>query len=222
MIIKSRFKNINLLLILGFQVIAYPIFDRNHIMFGVCLLFYYLLSEYNVLVLKKYKYYFIMFFTYFICMCCVYREDYHFYSNNDSFLNGKGTFGYWFDMTISYDKMVNKLENYLSFYMNDFDNIYVYSTDIHELDYICKLDLGIPIDNFDLILNGNMGYNGGKRRILELDNVCKNSSCLFLIDNSNNNSFSQIDENFIKYVVDSYDKIRIIDEDISFTIYGNR
>ena len=59
-----------------------------------------------------------------------------------------------------------------------------------------------------------MGYNGYKKYINEIDDICSSSSCMFIVDSSwidrlddedfNSDKF-QINYDIIKYVYDNYD-----------------
>ena len=45
--------------------------------------------------------------------------------------------------------------------------------------YLTKLTYEIPINKYDIINNGNMGYGGYKQYIEEIDQYCQNNKCIF-------------------------------------------
>ena len=222
--LKLKFMDLNLNLILGFQIISYPIFDSFHVILGLLLYLYYFICKYSNFFFCNFKYYFLISLSFFISYCTLTRYNYHFYDNVGSFLNGKGTYGYNTKSitNLYYDEYVKKIEEEIKEYNIFYDNIYVYSRFLSELSYVTKLDLHYEIDKFDLINNGNMGYNGGKKYILELNDMCKEKKCLFFVDNLGNDSFSQMNENIIFYIVDNYKKIDDVKYNfITFSLYSS-
>ena len=71
--------------------------------------------------------------------------------------------------------------------------------------YLLKMDSGIPINKYDLVNNGNMGYKGAKRYIEEIDNYCLNNKCIFLLNKDLlNNGHTQVNRDILRYVVGNY------------------
>lgn len=64
---------------------------------------------------------------------------------------------------------------------------------------------------YQLIRNrSNMGYRGAKGYIEEIDNICSNKDCIFIIDNSlykSNVEVTQMNEEILDYVYSNYNKI---------------
>ena len=74
--------------------------------------------------------------------------------------------------------------------------------------YLVKLNLNLPINKYDIINNGNMGYKGYKGYIKEIDNHCQKNKCIFIL---NDNELSgkvenQVNRNILYYVQKSYTK----------------
>ena len=75
--------------------------------------------------------------------------------------------------------------------------------------YIVKLSLDIPVTKFDLINNGNMGYNVASKYIEEIDKTCFKKECLFIVNDSELNSqlYNQTNKNILMFVKNNYTKI---------------
>ena len=48
--------------------------------------------------------------------------------------------------------------------------------------YIYKLEANIPINKYDLLIDGNMGKGGIEKVIEEVDTICQKEKCIFLVD----------------------------------------
>ena len=81
--------------------------------------------------------------------------------------------------------------------------------------YVYKFYYNIPINQYDFLLSGNAGYHGVQKRINEIDQLCKEKSCLFAI---RDNEFQQWFE-FDYYIKDSY---QYIEEESGFKFYRGR
>ena len=81
--------------------------------------------------------------------------------------------------------------------------------------YVYKLYYNIPINQYDFLLSGNAGYHGVQKRINEIDQLCKEKSCLFAI---RSNEFQQWLE-FDYYIKDNY---QYIEEESGFKFYRSR
>ena len=64
------------------------------------------------------------------------------------------------------------------YYLNTEGKIYI----LDDFAYIIKLELGIPINKYDLINNGNLGKNGEQIVISEFKEMCNNNKCVFLLN----------------------------------------
>ena len=71
--------------------------------------------------------------------------------------------------------------------------------------YLTKLYLGININKYDLLLNGNMGFNGNKRIIKELNDICNKNKCTFHVSkNIIFNKKNQFSKEIYDYVINTY------------------
>ena len=115
-----------------------------------------------------------------------------------------------------YDENIMNLKNYILTNGSDkYQKILILSY----CSYVIKIDLAIPTDKYDLILDGNMGYNGENLFIKDIINECSDKSCLFLIDNNNGFQVNKKIRNFIK---ENYIKIDdLVGEDLNYSVYSN-
>ena len=75
--------------------------------------------------------------------------------------------------------------------------------------YLIKLYLDIPINKYDLINEGNMGYKGGTKYIEEIKNKCQTEECLFILYNNEltKSEYNQVDNNILTFVNNNYRQI---------------
>ena len=87
--------------------------------------------------------------------------------------------------------------------------------------YFIKLNLDIPIDKYDIINHGNMGYGGADGYISELDQHCSHQRCLFIINDKEalGKLHNQIDISILEHIRDSYYQEYGSDY---FSVYTNR
>ena len=193
-LIKSTFGDGLCFYTLMFQVVSYPLMDDYHFMIGFIMFLYYIFLKYEI----KDK-----FIKYFIVLSCSYMifsvfipsnttfgnfNNFKYYSN--SFLYGRLVSG------IS-QKNLDTLSDYLLNKDKEYDNVYILS----EYAYIVKLYSDLSINKYDLINDGNMGYNGSDRYISEIVANCKVNSCLFVLGSENEN---QTNVDILKYVSSNY------------------
>ena len=67
------------------------------------------------------------------------------------------------------------------------------------------MNIDYPLSKFDMICNGNMGYNGAERYISEFVNICEDANCLFLLDSDE--GLLQTSRVIYSYVEDNYQEI---------------
>ena len=206
---KSKFKDEKTFYVLMFQIVAFPICDAYHCLLGLILVLYYIFLQTNLYKLKsKYCFtFFIVGLVLFIFSGNVFK-DYYLYDDSNSYLYGR-----------VFDKnnqlVINEVGNYILDNVDDYgDNIFIFSTRA----YLIKLNINVKINKYDLILNGNMGYNGDKRIIKEINDICSDEKCLFIIDPSEFDINNQLNKNIINYVEEEYEKAGNL---YSFFIYNN-
>ena len=175
-------------------------------MFYIC--FIYLLINYKMKE-YRYKYFVIMSFFYFIFS----------FLNSDVIQNfniykDKSSFMYVRNVSNKYFYRVGDVYDYINNLQSEYgDNIFIFSNNA----YLIKLELGIVINRYDLILDGNMGYKGDIKRIGELNDICSSLNCLFIIDRDI--AGIQINKNIRSYVIDNYNYVRDLDY---YQVYTNK
>lgn len=196
----NRTDNKELIYILCFQIISFPILNIVHVGLGIISLFPYIFErkDFYLKAISVYFYaqllmVFIMTFTYTLHM------------NNDpnSFLNVRV-------FNNNYDSQIETLNNTININYNDY-NKYYFST----YAYLIKLMDNKTINKYDLINNGNMGYNGDQKYIKEVDEVCNDNKCVFVLDDQ---MIGQNNQNIYNYVKDNYELKEVIG---NFEIYIN-
>lgn len=210
LLIKSKFNNKDLFYILMFQIITIPIVDDYHFMLGLIPVLYYFFSEINI-VNYKIKYYFIMCVSFCLIWNSYVRSHKigHLYSDNESYLYGRNIPKYIEDT-------VTNVSDYIKDNTDNFDYIYLFSAN----SYWIKLNVEYPISKFDLINNGNMGYNGSVKYIKEIDGYCDINKCMFILYQYEfrEKNISQTSKELVDYVKNNYFILESID---SFDIYKN-
>ena len=148
-------KNKELLYILAFQIMAYPLFNISHALIAFTPVIYYLLKKYqklNEIIIKNAPLFILipiisLIINYYICQPT--------YDNN--------LFKYRY-LQKEYRDDIVALENY---FHGDYDNVYFFMMEA----YLYKLTLDIPINEYDLTLKGNLGYNGESEMINKIKNL---------------------------------------------------
>ena len=71
---------------------------------------------------------------------------------------------------------------------------------------LIKLNNDMIINKYDIINNGNMGYNGQEKYIKEIDTKCKQEKCVFVICDEEITTKKRIQTNreILKYVKNNY------------------
>ncbi len=71
--------------------------------------------------------------------------------------------------------------------------------------YLYKIENNIDINKYDLINNGNMGYNGEKTYEKEIEQICNKKDCIILINNYMNfTKRDQTSKYLLNYVINNY------------------
>ena len=198
-------KDIKVLYLLFFQIIAYPIFDTYHVLIPFIPVLGYFLSKLN-LVVKVTQVAFIIF----IGIVFAY--------NINNILNGNNRFPN--DTTLCIMRILddNTISNIkeVSNYLKENKNVYI----INDKAYVYKLESDIPINKFDLLNDGNLGKDGDIRLIKEIEYKCREKVCTFLMreDEIYDDTLTQTNRQIINYINDNYKKVGKI---IDLTIYQN-
>lgn len=195
-LLKKKFKNKELLYILMFQSISFPIFDNYHVLLASFpFLVYYIPNNKNYLYIGVKS--FIIIYLFFSC------------------LNFKGSIPNNLD-NLNYRMIDHNLHNifidnikYIDTYKDDYSIFMLGSS-----TYLYKIALNMGINRYDIINYGNLGYNGHIDYINFIDSECSNKKCMFVINSVN----SQTDKRIINYVKNNY----VFKENINYdSIYTN-
>ena len=110
----------------------------------------------------------------------------------------------------------DSIELVLNYLKNTEDKVFI----IDPYAYLIKLEANIPITKFDLLNNGNLGKNGEKKITKEIDEICKQNKCTFLLNENRlaNKKLSQYNQYIYKHIINNY-KER--DNLFGLTIYKN-
>ena len=195
-------KDIKVLYLITYQIMAYPIFNTMHIILSIIPVIIYFLDK--LVKKKKYNLNYLRYFNYFasiILICPVLSIPLQ-YLNKD-LVEGENALEYK-DISRSY--LVNK-DIFLKEIPN-LNNTYFLMYDA----YIYKYLLNNPITSYDLLLNGNLGYNG-EERVIDYFNSLDNNTYFVL-----NRVYTggQLSKNIDAYIRNHYLKVKDFQE---FTLY---
>ena len=184
---------------------AYPIFDPIHVIIPLIPTLNYFLN--NAHLNKK-----MISISFAIFIIAVFSYNIININNNFAYPNSTIAFKYR-KMNGNVETSINEVTEYLK---NSEEKVYI----IDVYAYLIKLNANEKIDKYDLLNNGNLGKNGEKVIIKELDNYCKKNKCKFLIYKAaiNNRQYSQYNQEIYSYIIDNYDEK---DKVLNLTIYSN-
>lgn len=195
-------KDIKVLYLITYQIMAYPIFNTMHIILSIIPVIIYFLDK--LVKKKKYNLNYLRYFNYFvsILLICPVLSIPLQYLNKD-LVEGENALEYK-DISRSY--LVNK-DLFLKEVPN-LNNTYFLMYDA----YIYKYLLNNPITSYDLLLNGNLGYNG-EERVIDYFNSLDNNTYFVL-----NRVYTggQLSKNIDAYIRNHYLKVKDFQE---FTLY---
>lgn len=195
-------KDIKVLYLITYQIMAYPIFNTMHIILSIIPVIIYFLDK--LVKKKKYNLNYLRYFNYFvsILLICPLLSIPLQYFNKD-LVEGENALEYK-DISRSY--LVNK-DLFLKEIPN-LNNTYFLMYDA----YIYKYLLNNPITSYDLLLNGNLGYNGEERVIDYFDSL--DSNTYFVLNRAYTGG--QLSKNIDAYIRNHYLKVKDFQE---FTLY---
>lgn len=179
-----KYKDIKILYILAFQIISYPIFNFTHTLYSLTpTVFYLFYINKNKFILKYQKYLALAILCPVLAtiLTLVFKD----------MVNGRGALDHKL-IEDRYDEIATDLYKSL----DGFDNTYFV---IYETYYI-KLLYNYPINRYDLLLNGNMGYKGSEKVI---DDFKKSPiGTRFVV--YKNYDWGQVSREISKFVKDNY------------------
>lgn len=199
--IKSR--DVIIIYILCFQVMCFPLIEPYHFSISFIPVVYYILtndcSKYIKLIVKLVS---IIFLTLNILL---FIYDYGIYLSNIDHIKFRA-------VSYNFDNRINDDLNYIFF--NSDKRIFNFSSTA----YLYKIITNQRIDKFDLINKGNMGSDENKYN-LDIENICNNQKCLFIVDElSFSSKYSQFNDAIYNFIIDNYD---MCDSLYNYKIYCN-
>lgn len=193
----SKYKDIKVLYLICYQVMAYPIFNAMHILFSVIPVFIYFLDKWVNSKKKENDFSYLKSLNYMalvLLMCPVLSLflQYHFkdLSKGIGALEYKGIDSKYLDNAQVIDKEIDNL-----------DKTYFVMYDA----YVYKLLLNKKINSYDLLLNGNMGYKGEDSVINYFDSLDSNTYFLLNLEYEGGQLSKKIDS----YIRNNYKKVKV-------------
>lgn len=192
---KTKRKDIAYTLV--FQIMALPIVNQIHFIISFVPVVYLFLKEF-----KNNDVATILCFTlsisFFITFNCItfFKDDnylYLKYYDVDNFMEGRATFSFTKNYVFRIGDFIEEYSDYRPYLFGHFS-------------YLVKLSLDMPINKYDLINDGNMGYNGSSKYLEEIDSYCKENKCIFFINNRELELTENVQTNkkILEYVVSNY------------------
>lgn len=207
-LLDSKFRDKACFYILMFQVLSFPICDAPHFFYAFVPVMYFLLREYGNSPSKKIQHN-LLYISAFGIFFLLFSLNLEFFIVKD-----KNNFMYLRNANLD----IMELESQFSIideYVEKFDNQFY----ILDTAYFFKLSRGDKINKFDLLNNGNMGYNGEQRYINEIDSICSNNSCVFFVAHWYYDGIEgQLSEKIFNHVINNY---QLYAEEKYFHVYTN-
>ena len=195
MFIKT--KDRQLIYILLFQIIDFPIVDSSHFVLGVSPVIYYLYKKVNFC--GAFLISIIVFFGFLGLFVSVISPKSNQYDGIYDYGNSK----------FLYKRMPNYMREYFSLVKNvykEYSGYRVFLLDSRA--YMAKLELGLKISKYDLINDGNMGYGGSYKYIKEISDYCLDNNCVFVVNNEEvSKEIGQTSKEIVSYVSSHYELI---------------
>ena len=190
-LVKSKFQDKEIFYILSFQIIIYPIFELYHFVICFIPVFYYFIKKRNSI-------YLFIVITFLICsifflFCCGLGAHFNRKDNFMYFVNDHG-----------FLKIFEEEEKIFLPYFEESDFQFFIVVNA----YARKLYMNLPINKYDLMLSGNMGYRGAERYIMEIEDMCDDKVCAFFVNvNLYDSGYTQFDKKIFDYIIENYQKV---------------
>lgn len=188
-------KNIETIYLLSFQLLVFPMIEPYHTAIAIIPSLAYFLNKLK-LNKKIIKYTFIIFITLIFSV-----NIYNIYQEKTIYPNTTTTFKYR-RLDRNQDIGIKEISDYIT--NKEDEEIYL----ITAYAYLIKLEANIKINQYDLIINGNIGKNGSKKIIQEIKNNCNNKKCTFLVDKqpitSNQEKLIVYNKDVVNYICKYY------------------
>ena len=198
-------KDLNCIYGLCFLAIAAPIFDMYHTCYAAIPF-----VIYSCATKGKIQKFVSVFFSMLLIIYAI-DKSYTEFSDKNSYYELNNDSNYYLILTKnSVVEYSNDVYQYYQSHINEYD-IYFLDNNI----YYVKLEHNIPINKFDLFLNGNNGYDGTNKLKEKIKNMKKKT--LFIVDErvflkKGQDKFDQTNFELIEFVINNYEKIDSINE----------
>lgn len=201
-LIKSKGQRKDIFYVLMYQIIAFPITDVSHFVLAWVPNIYLLFQRSNIpKFARNAAFAVILTIEVAVLLICnynvtIHNKGYIGYSTSETFIKGKLV------PTIT-DTYINEISKYVERYPEY--KLYILGTN----SYLIKLFLDIPINKYDLINEGNMGYQGSRKYIEEIKKTCQDEKCLFVVNNNElkKKTYNQTNAEILIFVDKTYNKI---------------
>ena len=182
LLIKNKFNNKEIIYILLFQIMLYPIIDPDHFAVSFIPVFYLMCKNIKLINIQY------VIYTIVICITIIGIPTHiNINLNKDLFF-------------LRSPKEIVDITHEINNYFNgNLKNVFGDTEHI----YFTKLYYDEPISEFDFLLSGNIGFNGSTRKFNKLKKYCEKNDCFFVITNNN---FKQTEE-FREFIKANYKKV---------------
>lgn len=192
----SKYKDIKVLYLICYQVMAYPIFNAMHILFSVIPVFIYFLDRLVNSKKKENDFSYLKYLNYMalvLLMCPILSLflQYHF----KDLSKGRGALEYK-DIDSRYLVNASRIDKEI----DNLDKTYFVMYDA----YVYKLLLNKKINSYDLLLNGNIGYKGEDSVINYFDSLDSDTYFLLNLEYEGGQLSKKIDS----YIRNNYKKVK--------------
>lgn len=184
-ILLFKEKNISYLYAIAFIGLVYPVMNELHVMIAIV--------PGIVLIIKKYSLYLERFALIGLIFLIVPLIGLFLNNRNYEFSYDNNIFKHRYIQN-EYIKNANDLKRHFN---NDFSNVCLMTYD----NYIYKFLLDLRINKYDVLLYGNMGYNGTEKLIKYLDSLKKETYFVF----ESTITGAQYNLEGLKYIQENYD-----------------
>ena len=198
-------KDITIIYIIMFQLLVYPMSDIYHIIISLTPVIGYSIKDIKIPKIIP----LIFCITYLITALAVNIKS---VTNRTTFLPNDTKIYTYKKLTPKTNNYIIKSSSLLTRIKKD-EELFVISKD----SYLIKLEASIPINKYDLLNNGNLGKSGEEALINNIEKICQNKKCIFLIEleTTRTSGYAKEIKNYIK---SNYIGGNIID---NFMIYKN-
>lgn len=193
--IKTKQKDIWFILV--FQIITFPIVDYFHFMISFIPVVYLYLKIFhkNITIFILGTTAVLSFLISLNYMIIAPDKDFLYHYNVDNFMKGRVTFRLTSSYVFQVKELIDEYKGYRPYILGNFS-------------YLIKLNNNMKINKYDIINNGNLGYNGEAKYLKEIDEYCKKQKCIFIICDEEviTDKTIQTNREILKYVQGNYYK----------------